>query len=111
MSKLGILKVANLSFNAIPKNKILRKFPNLQYYYSMCANTFNLFTNKVLVIKAGIHKMLIRIANRKDTVREQSDLGLHCLSSCCCFFFTSQSTIFQSCWDRSFCDEPVLSRG
>ena len=30
--------------------------------------------NKMLVIRAGIHKMLNRIANRVDL-----DLGLHCL--------------------------------
>ena len=47
----------------------------------MCVNTFNLlFTDKV--IEAGIHKMLIRIANTEDPVQEQSDLGLHCLSRC-----------------------------
>ena len=32
-----------------------------------------LFSNKNLVIRAGIHKMLVKIANRKT-------LGLHCLS-------------------------------
>ena len=30
----------------------------------------------MLVIRAGIYKMLVRIANREDP-----DLGLHCLSS------------------------------
>ena len=38
-----------------------------------------------MVIKAGINKMLVRIANRKEPVQtassKQSDLGLHCLSS------------------------------
>ena len=38
----------------------------------------------MLVIRAGIHKMLVRIANRKTLIRllsqKQSDLGLHCLS-------------------------------
>ena len=32
----------------------------------------------MLNIKAGIHKMLARIANREDP--NQTDLGLHCLS-------------------------------
>ena len=31
----------------------------------------------MLVIKAVIHKMLARIANREE-VKKQSDLGLHC---------------------------------
>ena len=38
-------------------------------------NFLFLYSNKMCVIKAGIHKMLVRIANRKDP-----DLGL------CCFF-------------------------
>ena len=34
---------------------------------SKMLNTFLfLFTNKILVIRAGIHKMLVRIANRED---------------------------------------------
>ena len=39
-------------------------------------NTFLfLFLNKMWVIRAGIHKMLVRIANREDPY-----LGLCCLS-------------------------------
>ena len=38
----------------------------------------------MLVMRAGNHKMRIRIANREDTDQtaslEQSDLGLHCFS-------------------------------
>ena len=38
----------------------------------------------MLVIKAGIHKILVRIANGKILIRlllkKQSDLDLHCLS-------------------------------
>ena len=36
----------------------------------------------MLVLRAGIHKMLVRIANREDPdqTAEQSDLGLPCLS-------------------------------
>ena len=37
----------------------------------------------MLVIKAGIHKVLVTLANRGDpdqTASKQSDLGLHCLS-------------------------------
>ena len=38
----------------------------------------------MLVIRAGVHKMLVRIANREDpdqtASQKQSDLCLHCLS-------------------------------
>ena len=36
----------------------------------------------MLVIRAKIHKMLVRIANSADpdSLKKQSDLGLHCLS-------------------------------
>ena len=35
--------------------------------YSKISNTFLLlFKTKMLVMKAGIHKMLVRIANRED---------------------------------------------
>ena len=34
----------------------------------------------MLVIKAGIHKMLVRIAIREDPDRTASDMGLHHLS-------------------------------
>ena len=35
--------------------------------YSKIPNTFLIFfLNKTLVIRAGIHKMLVRIANRED---------------------------------------------
>ena len=48
--------------------------------YSKCfkiLNTFpSLFSNKMYVIRAGIHQMIIRIANR-----ECPDLRLCCLSS------------------------------
>ena len=49
------------------------------------SNTFLfLFSNKMLFIKIGIHKMLIRKANREDpdqtALKKQSDLGLCCLS-------------------------------
>ena len=43
----------------------------------LCTFLF-LFSNKMLVIRAGIHKMLVRLANREDY--DQSDLGLHCSS-------------------------------
>ena len=40
------------------------KYSNLD---SKILNTFLfLFSNKMLVIKAGIHKILVRIANRED---------------------------------------------
>ena len=42
------------------------------------------FSNKMFVFRAGIHKMRVRIANRKTLIRlllqKQSDLGLPCLS-------------------------------
>ena len=51
-------------------------------------NTFLfLFSTNILAIRAGIHKILARIANREDPERlllhkqKQSDLGLHCLST------------------------------
>ena len=34
----------------------------------------------MLVTRAGIHKMLVRIANSEDPDQKQFDLGLHCLS-------------------------------
>ena len=54
-------------------------------YYGRCSkisNTFVfLFSNKMLVIWAGIHKMAVRIANREDPDQTaSSDLDLHCLS-------------------------------
>ena len=49
---------------------------NLWSKCSKISNTFLLlFSNKMLVIRAGIDKMLVRIANREDP-----DLGLSCLS-------------------------------
>ena len=34
---------------------------------SQISNTFNfLFSNKLLVFRAGIHKFLVRVANRED---------------------------------------------
>ena len=42
------------------------------------------FSNKMFVFRDGIHKMFVRIANRKTLIRlllqKQSDLGLPCLS-------------------------------
>ena len=40
-----------------------------------------MFSNKMLLFRAGIDKMLARIANREDPDgKKQSDLGLRCLS-------------------------------
>ena len=40
-----------------------------------------LFLNKMLIIRAGIHKMLVTIANREEPDQTaSSDLGLRCLS-------------------------------
>ena len=47
---------------------------------------FSLFLlNKMLVFRAGIHKMLFRISNSEDLVQKQSDMGLHCLSRPLCW--------------------------
>ena len=40
---------------------------------------FSKLSTKTLVIRAGIHKMLVRIANWDDPDQTASDLGLHCL--------------------------------
>ena len=37
-----------------------------------------LFSNKMLVIRTGVHKILVRIVNREDP--DQTVLGPHCLS-------------------------------
>ena len=54
----------------------------LKSLFSKSSNTFLfLFANKMLVIRAEIHKMLIRIANRTDPYQTaSSDQGLHCFS-------------------------------
>ena len=39
-----------------------------------------LFSVEILVIRAGSHKMLVRIANKEDPDQKQSNLGLRCLS-------------------------------
>ena len=52
--------------------------------YGKCSKILNtflvLFSNKMLVIRAGVHKVLVRIANSRLLLRMHSDLGLHCLS-------------------------------
>ena len=71
-----------LSGIMVPKNLklVMIEVMQIQYKYGKCSKILNtfifLFSNKMLVISAGIHKMLVRIANREDT-----DLGLLCLSS------------------------------
>ena len=51
--------------------------------HSKISNTFLfLFSGKMLVIRVGIDKMLVRIANREDSLQTaSSDMGLHCLST------------------------------
>ena len=50
--------------------------------YGKCSKSLFLFSNKMLVIKAGIHKVLVRKQTWKTLIRlllqKQSDLGLHC---------------------------------
>ena len=53
--------------------------------YGKCSKISNtlltLFSNKMLVMKAGMHTMLVRIANREDPDQTaSSDLGLPFLS-------------------------------
>ena len=49
--------------------------------------SFFLFLNKMLVIRAGTHKILVRKQKGQTLIRllleKQSDLGLHCLSRPC----------------------------
>ena len=58
----------------------------LRVNYGECSKITNalkflfVFSTIRLVIMAGIHKMLVRLANREDPDQKQSDLGLHCLS-------------------------------
>ena len=70
---------------------IVGKFRNIEgpkngfCKYSKILNTFLfLFSNKTLLIRVWIHKMLVRIAKRETLIRlllqKQSDLGLLCLS-------------------------------
>ena len=49
---------------------------------SKISNTFLLlFSNKIMVIRASIDKLLVRIANREDPDQTaSSDLGLSCLT-------------------------------
>ena len=56
-------------------------------HYSKCSKFLNtflfLFSDNMLVLKAGAHKTLVRLANRRTLNRlllqKQSDLGLHFL--------------------------------
>ena len=45
-------------------------YSNLYLQYGNCSKILNtflfLFLNELLIIKAGFHKMLVRVANRKD---------------------------------------------
>ena len=65
-----------------PTDLDLPCFQNRIPVYGKCSkilNTFHfLFSKKMWVIMAAIHKMVVRVANREDP--DQSDLGLHCLS-------------------------------
>ena len=51
-------------------------------YYGRCPEISNiflfLFSNNMFIIRAKIHKMLVKIPNREDP--DQTDLGLCCLS-------------------------------
>ena len=59
------------------KTNFLVYLTKVQVKHSNILNTLLfLFSNKMLVVKAGNHKMLFRMANREDP-----GLDLHCLSS------------------------------
>ena len=59
-----------------PTNKLVKIDNTFDYgKCSKISNTF-LFSNKMLVFRVTIHKMLVKIANREDP-----DLGLRCLST------------------------------
>ena len=65
--------------NAVLNEKVVLAATHSRvYYFGKCPKILNtflfLFSNKMLVFRAGIHRMLVR----KDP--DQSDLGLHCLS-------------------------------
>ena len=59
-----------------------------EFHHGKCSKILNtslfLFSNKMLVISARIHKILVRIANidpdQTASLQKQSDLGLPCLS-------------------------------
>ena len=64
---------------ALKDGYMFKKF--LRYGKCKILNTFLfLFSNKMLAFRAGICKILARIANREDSDQMQSDLGLRCLS-------------------------------
>ena len=49
-----------------------------QIYFTMVpflVNVLEFFSNKMLIIRAGIHKMLVRIG---QLLQKQSEFGLHC---------------------------------
>ena len=61
----------------------LRKRAKSLHKCSKISNTFRfLFSNNMVVIRAGTHNMLVRKANGKDPdqlLQKQSDLGMSCL--------------------------------
>ena len=60
----------NISMNqySVSQNYLPYNLQDIYGKYSKILNTFLvLFSNKMLVIRAGIHKMLVRKANREDT--------------------------------------------
>ena len=46
---------------------------HLNYIYKILNDFLVLLSNKMLVIRAGIHKMLVRIANREDPDQTASE--------------------------------------
>ena len=63
--------------------KIKTAYDELLLTLGKCSKILNtflfLFSTKLLVTRAGIHKMLVRIANREDPDQTASDPGLRCL--------------------------------
>ena len=83
-----------------------RSLFNLQFnIYGKCSYISNtlpfLFSKIIMAIRAGIHKILLRIPNREDPdqsasseeVKKQSDLVLSCLSKP--FFFGGGGVVFE----------------
>ena len=79
----------SFSANVLQQVKLLHKLPRLLHYSKFSKISYTLlflFSNKMLVIRADIHKKVNRIANREDpdqTASEEavwSGSALFCLS-------------------------------
>ena len=80
-----ITHTMNMSTTTKSANKVLTK---IMYFTMLFYNKVNfkyslflLFSNKMLVFKAGSHKMLVRIANREDLDQTASSEAVLSLSA------------------------------